>query len=224
MANRDLKSIHTWVFDLDNTLYDARCNLFHQIDIRMRGFIEDFLGLGPDEAFRIQKTYFREYGTTLRGLMDRHGLEPERFLDHVHDIDLGVVEPNPALDRHLDTLPGRKVIFTNASAGHAERVTKKLGINRHFEGCLDIVGTGYLPKPQARTYDILIDRFGIEPEGAVMVEDMARNLSPAKALGMTTLWVRTDSDFGREGSGGDYIDHVTDDLTAWFGELLSSDV
>lgn len=213
-----------WVFDLDNTLYPASCDLFSQIDLRMKGFIADFLGLPPEEAFIIQKKYFRDYGTTLKGLMTLHGMEPSPFLDHVHDIALDPIVKNDALDRALSALPGRKVIFTNASKHHAERVAKKIGIHHHFDGIFDIIDAGYTPKPEPDIYHQMCKALKVDAAKAVMVEDMARNLIPAKAMGMTTLWVRTGSDFGHEGSDGDHIHHDTDDLTQWLTDLIAGDI
>lgn len=219
---KNLPSLDAWVFDLDNTLYCASTNLFGQIDVRMKSFITDFLSLHPDEAFRLQKQYFREYGTTLRGLMDRHNVNPRAFLDHVHDIDISVVEPNPALDQALENLPGRKIIFTNADTGHAERVMDRLGVSRHFEGIFDIVASNFVPKPEPVVYQALVERYDLTPESCIMFEDMARNLIPAADMGMTTVWVRTDNDWGQESSDGDHVHHATHDLTGWLTAIAAT--
>ena len=210
-----LGDTEAWVFDLDNTLYPVSCNIFAQIDARMQGFISRFLGVGPDEARRVQKHYFREYGTTLSGLMKRHGLDPMEFLEHVHDVDLSPVEPSPALDAALERLPGRKIIFTNADTGHATRVMDRLGVAHHFDSVFDIVAADYVPKPQPGVYDSLVRRHGLDPATTVMFEDIARNLIPAAELGMTTVWVATPSALGREGADGDHVHHVADDLVSW---------
>ncbi|MGY9015462.1 MAG: pyrimidine 5'-nucleotidase, partial [Rhodospirillales bacterium] len=139
--------IETWVFDLDNTLYPASCNLFAGVDVRIREFVADFLGLEQDEAYKVQKQFFKEYGTTLRGLMDVHGMAPKEYLDYVHAIDLSPVVANPELDKALAALPGRKIIFTNGDTPHAERVMDRLGVKQHFEPVFDIVAAGYVPKP-----------------------------------------------------------------------------
>ena len=215
-----LREAEAWVFDLDNTLYPASCNLFAAIDERMRGYVAAFLGLDLDAAFAVQKQYFREYGTSLRGLMHRHGMEPEPFLEHVHDIDLTVLDPAPILDQALAALPGRKFVFTNASSRHAERVIARLGIDHHFEGVFDIAAARYAPKPEPAPYGTLVRQFGVNAGAAVMVEDMARNLAPAAALGMTTVWVRTGSDVGREGSDEGHVHHVCDDLTVWLQQVV----
>ena len=217
-----LRRADAWVFDLDNTLYPASCNLFARIDVRMKAWIADFLKVDPDEAFRIQKHYFREHGTTLKGLMDLHGIDPEPYLDFVHDIDVTAVEPDPALQASLSALEGRKLIFTNASVVHAHRVLDRLGITHLFEGVFDIADADYVPKPQPHIYDILIDQHRLDPTKTVMVEDMARNLEPAAALGMTCVWVDTGAAWGREGSDGDWVHYRTDDLTGWLGKVVDA--
>lgn len=216
----DVAKVETWIFDLDNTLYPAASNLFAQVDVKMREFISTFLGLDQDEAYRIQKAYFAEFGTTLRGLMTHHNLEPQGYLDYVHDIDVTPVPPNPKLADLLDQLPGRKIIFTNASKSHVTRVTERLGIAGHFEGVFDIVDANYLPKPTPAIYDDLLERFSIDPTKAVMVEDIAKNLEPAAARGMTTVWLRTDTRWGREGGESDYVHHRIDDLDHWLVDLI----
>ncbi len=218
----NLAQREAWIFDLDNTLYCSSSNLFGQIDVRMKSFIAEFLNLEPDEAFKVQKSYFREYGTTLRGLMIRHDIDPAAFLSHVHDINIEVVAPNPLLDKALESLPGRKIIFTNASVDHAERVMNRLGVTRHFEAIFDIVACDYVPKPEPQVYQTLVDRFELDPKRTVMVEDMARNLIPAAEIGMTTVWVRTDTDWAKESADGDHVHHVTDDLSSWLHEIAAS--
>jgi putative hydrolase of the HAD superfamily len=211
-----------WVFDLDNTLYNETCNLFAQVEVRIKSFVANTLNLEPNEAFKVQKQYFRDYGTTLRGMMQCHDVDPAAYLEHVHDIDLGVVPPNPALDKALQELPGRKIIFTNADLGHAERVLERLGISRHFEAIFDIIDCDYVPKPEPAVYQALVARFDLEPARTVMIEDMARNLKPAADMGMTTLWVRNDNEWGREGWDGEHVHHITDDLVCWLNENATS--
>ena len=217
---RDIAGIADWVFDLDNTLYPASSSLFPQIDRRMRGFICERLHLPPDEAHALQKRYYREFGTTLRGLMLVHGIEPDIFLAYVHDIDCTVLDVAPRLNAALARLPGRKLIFTNGSERHAENVLARLGIAPHFEGIFDIRAAGFLPKPDPDTYRRMVERHGVDPRAALMVEDLHRNLVPAAAIGMTTLWVREanhpDSAVLNLHDGDlSHVHHVTDDLTAW---------
>ena len=217
----DLKQAEAWVFDLDNTLYSPASRLFDQIDIRIRDFIAGFLKLDPDEAYRIQKLYFREHGTTMRGLMNRHDMEPGPFLDHVHDIDLSAIPPDPVLDHALGRISGRKIVFTNADNRHAERIMDKIGISHHFEGVFDIIETDYIPKPEPQVYAQLVKTFALNPETTVMVEDMARNLIPAHAMGMTTVWVQNDTPWGAEDADGDHIDHTADGLAPWLDAVLN---
>ncbi len=211
--------VDTWVFDLDNTLYPARYDLFELVDRKIGAYIAELLSVDGAAARRMQKAYFREYGTTLRGLMLNHGVDPQAFLEFVHDIDVARVPPSPDLDAALTRLDGRKLVFTNASARHAEKVMERLGVAHHFEGVFDIVDAGYVPKPHPDTYAALVARFAFDPRAAAMIEDIARNLEPAAAIGMTTVWVRTDSEWGREGCDGAYIDLVVDDLTGWLISL-----
>ena len=215
--------VDAWVFDLDNTLYPASSSLFPQIDVRMRQFIAERLGLELDAAYRLQKSYYREFGTTLRGLMIRHGVEPDAFLDYVHDIDCTVLDVAPRLDAALARLKGRKLIFTNGSERHAANVLGRLGIEHHFEGVFDIAAAAYIPKPQPETYRIMLERHKVEAGVAAMVEDIQRNLVPAAAIGMTTVWVHQDNhpDAFLEAHAPDltHVHHITDDLTAWLEQL-----
>ncbi|HYG86429.1 MAG TPA: pyrimidine 5'-nucleotidase [Azospirillum sp.] len=214
-----LSDIGVWIFDLDNTLYPASCNLFAQVDRRIGSFIAEHFGIPYDEARAMQKRFFREHGTTLRGLMVEHDVEPEPFLEYVHAIDVTPVAPSPALDRALEKLPGRKVIYTNGSVRHANNVTDRLGITHHFDTVFGITEADYIPKPDPRPYVALVERHAIDPRRACMVEDIARNLVPAHAMGMTTVWVRSEADWARPDAGGvgtgTHIDHVADDLIAW---------
>ncbi len=207
--------IETWLFDLDNTLYHHSCNLFAQIDQRMGAYIADLLGVDRVEARRVQKTFFHEHGTTLRGLMIEHGVEPDDFLAYVHQIDHSPVPPNPALDAALANLDGAKYVFTNASAEHAEKVIARLGVGHHFEDIFDIAAADYLPKPDPATYDRLVRRHAMKPEATAFIDDIPRNLAPAAALGMTTVWLRTKTEYAQVGAVGGHIHHIADDLVAW---------
>jgi putative hydrolase of the HAD superfamily len=219
------RHVRDWVFDLDNTLYPANCNLFAQVDQRIGAFIADHFGIPREEARVIQKRYFRDHGTTLRGLMVEHDIDPVPFLDYVHDIDVTPVAPSTQLDQALARLPGRKLVYTNGSVRHAENVLTRLGIAGRIDGIFDIVAAGYVPKPDPRPYATFVERFGLDPAVAIMVEDIARNLVPAAALGMTTLWVRSEADWSRPDAGGvghgDHIHHVTDDLVDWLDTVAT---
>jgi putative hydrolase of the HAD superfamily len=215
-----LSQIDHWVFDLDNTLYPASCNLFSQIDWRMTGSISETLKLPPEEARALQKAMFRKYGYTLRGLMLEHGVPPTDFLDYVHDIDYAPVLACSRLKAALEALPGEKLIFTNGTVRHAERVLERLGLDG-FAGIFDIVAANYTPKPDPAPYDRFVKRHAVDPRRAAMVEDIARNLVPAAALGMTTVWVTGSPDWAKDGSEGDHIHHATDDLAGWLETLTA---
>ncbi len=216
-----LERVAAWVFDLDNTLYPASCDLFPLIEHRMGVFIALRLGTSYEAADRLRTHFFQKYGTTLRGLMLEHGVDPEEFLDYVHDIELTSVQPNPSLGRVLAALPGRKLVFTNASRGHADRVIDRLGIAGCFESVYDIADAGYQPKPEPASYAGFIARHDIEPARACMIDDMARNLVPAALFGMTTVWIRSDSAWGLPTPEDmPHIHHVADDLPGWLAGLV----
>ena len=212
--------IDSWVFDLDNTLYPASCDLFAQVDVRMRDFISSYLNLGKDEARKLQKTYFHECGTTLRGLMTHHDIDPKPYLDYVHNIDVTPVLPAPDLATALKELPGKKYIFTNASTAHATRVMDRLGVTDQFEGVFDIIDAGYQPKPEPSIYNQFIEKFEIDPTRAVMVEDIVKNLKPANELGMQCVWIKTDTSWGKENAHASYVHHETDNLLSWLQGIL----
>src|SRR5215471_877068 len=215
---RPLGEIETWIFDLDNTLYPVSCRLFDQIHARMTRFIGARFDLSPEAAFARQKVYFREHGTTLCGLMVVDRIDPNEFLAFVHDIDLTCVPPDPVLVAALAALPGRKIVHTNGSRRHAQRLLDHLGIAGSFCGILDIEAAGYEPKPALTGYLELMKRHDVTPSTALMVEDIARNLIPAAALGMTTAWVRNPAEWGADGADGDHIHHIVDDL----GQFLTA--
>ena len=211
-----------WIFDLDNTLYPSKCRLFDQIDVRMGTYIANFLGIDYGQARKVQKDFFRHHGTTLRGLMSVHGADPQSFLNYVHDIDLTVLPRMPGLSQALGRLEGRKIVFTNASRDYAERVLERLGIGDHFEDVFGIEAADFIPKPDMDAYRKLIKRHGIDPKRSAMVEDMARNLVPARELGMTTVWVPSTISLASEGADDGHIDHVIEDLEAWLIELAQA--
>ncbi len=215
----ELAHVEDWIFDLDNCLYPASTNLFELIDVRMGEFIQQLLGCDAAEARRVQKRYFRDHGTTLSGLMAEHGIEPRAFLDYVHDIDLARLTADPEVVRALDRLPGRKFVFTNGEEGYARRVLERLGLANAFDGLHDIHAMEYVPKPDPRAYQALCARHGIDPSRALFAEDMARNLKPAKALGMTTVWVDNGSDQAEHKDDYGYVDFRVTDIAAWLGQV-----
>jgi putative hydrolase of the HAD superfamily len=215
----DLDHIDTWIFDLDNTLYPSRCDLFALIDARMGMFIQDLHGVDAIEARRIQKAHFHKHGTTLAGLQREHDIEPRTFLDFVHDIPLDRVTPDPALKAALATLPGRKLVFTNGDAPYAARVLDALDLTDSFEAIFDIYAANLLPKPDPRPYDVLCDSLNVEPSRALFVEDMARNLKPAKALGMATVWINNGSEYGHADACASFIDYESDCASGWLNQI-----
>lgn len=216
----DLKRIDAWIFDLDNTLYPPAANLFGQIDMRMSAYIARLLACEAEEARRVQKDYFHAHGTTLRGLMDNHGVDPHDFLDFVHDVDMSVLVEDRRIVEGIGRLPGRKLIFTNGDGPYARRVLNALGLTDAFEAIHDVHACDYQPKPDERGYRALVERFDIDPGRALFVEDMARNLRPAKALGMTTVWVNNGSERGSHEASPDYIDIEIEDVGRWLDEVI----
>jgi putative hydrolase of the HAD superfamily len=214
-----LSHIAYWIFDLDNTLYPSSVRLFDQIDKKMGAYIARLLNVDRAEARRIQKGYFHSHGTTLSGLMETHGVEPSDFLDYVHDIDLEVIAEDRALVEAIGALPGRKLVFTNGDAPYAQRVLDRLGLGNSFEAIHDIHACDYVPKPDPRSYAAMCRTLDIKPERALFVEDMARNLMPAKALGMTTVWVNNGSEQASHEADCRYIDIEIEAVTPWLAGL-----
>nr|WP_314442347.1 pyrimidine 5'-nucleotidase [uncultured Sphingomonas sp.] len=212
--------VESWIFDLDNCLYPASTGLFALIDERMGAYIQRLLGVEAAEAKRIQKHHFHTHGTTLAGLMKEHGVDPHHFLGDVHDIALDRVGPNHRLAAGLGRLPGRKFVFTNGDAPYARRVLERIGIRDHFEHLHDIHACELRPKPERHGYELLCAQFGIDPATACMVEDMAQNLRPAKALGMTTVWVDNGSERGNHDYDAGHVDLRIADVADWLHDLL----
>ena len=185
----------------------------------MARYIMDELKLDLEGAHALRRRYFQEHGTTLRGLMNEYSIEPRRFLDYVHEIDVSAVQPALALNRALAALPGRKLVFTNGTRRHAERVLERLPLASHFDAIHDIVAIGYQPKPNAAGYRALIDVYAIVPTRAAMIEDMARNLPPAAALGMTTVWLRNGPHAEIDAAHAASIHHTIDDLTGFLAAV-----
>jgi putative hydrolase of the HAD superfamily len=210
--------IRNWIFDLDNCLYPASTGLFSLIDERMGAYIQRLLDCDPVEAKRVQKAHFHEHGTTLAGLMREQGVDPHHFLDDVHAIPLDRVTADERLGSALSRLPGRKFVFTNGDAPYARRVLQAIGIDTHFDELHDIHASDLRPKPDPYGYRLLCERFGIDPAQALLADDMVQNLAPAKALGMTTVWV----DNGSERGNHNYDDAVVDVAVTNIGEWLES--
>ena len=210
--------IDTWIFDLDLTLYGPEANIMAQVRDRIALFVEKHFNIGSDEAHKIRHTYWKKYGTTLGGLMAEHKVDPNGYLDFVHDVDMDLLRPDADLRRQITSLPGRKIIFTNADAPYAERVLAARGLDNLFEDIFDIHRMQHVPKPAVESYDNLCAQLDINPARALFVEDSAHNLVPAKVLGMTTIWVN----HGTEAVSSDteqYIDHEIADLNDWLSSI-----
>lgn len=218
-----LASIRTWIFDLDNTLYPASADLFALIDARMGDYIGGLLGIDAEAARAVQKRFFREHGTTLAGLMANHAVDPHDFLGFVHDIPLDALTPDPLVVDRIARLPGRRLVFTNGDATYAGRVLAKLGLDGLFEHVHDIHALDYCPKPDPAGYAKFCAALDFDPRAALFVEDMARNLVPAKALGMTTVWVNNGSELGDWDREAHAIDYEVEDLAAWLGHILEEE-
>jgi putative hydrolase of the HAD superfamily len=218
----DLAEIETWVFDLDNTLYPVTERLLADIDRHIGVFVAGYLGVDPAEARRIQKHYFREYGLTLRGLMVEHGLDPARYFDHMDRTDLTDIAPAPELARAIGRLPGRRLVYTNSSARHAEMVLGRLGMEGLFEAVVDITACDYVPKPSLAPMQEMCRRLVFEPARAAMVDDIVRNLAPADSLGMATVWLQTDAEWARGEVAGPHVHHVTRDLLEFVEGVVAS--
>ena len=222
----NLSDIKNWVFDLDNTLYSPEEDIFSQIDKRMTEFIISKFNVNEEEAFNIQKKYFLEYGTTLSGLMKRENIDPDEFLEFVHDINLEILKPNIELSKIIKNLPGDKFIFTNGSKKHAENVLKQLEMNGIFDDIFDIKESNFIPKPNINAYLSFIDKTKIEPDVSIMFEDIGRNLEAAKKLGMRTVLIKRNvpmrndkfktKDFESLWEDYDFADCITDDLVKFF--------
>lgn len=219
-----LSHIHHWVFDLDNTLYPRTCRLFDQIDKLITAYVADITGLDPVPARKLQKDFYRDHGTTLRGLMATRDVDPHHFLSKVHDIDYSPVQPNPKLISAIKALPGQKLIFTNADVGHAEAVIDRLGGRDVFDGVFGIVEANFEPKPFRRPYEKFLADHDVNAKQAAMFEDMEKNLLTAHEIGMGTVHVIPDADFVDDSledfelqrkDDHDHVHHVTDDLTSF---------
>jgi len=212
--------IRDWIFDLDNCLYPASAGLFALIDERMGAYIQRLVDCDAAEAKRIQKAHFHEHGTTLAGLMKDHGVDPHDFLADVHAIPMDRIAPDQRLATGLARLPGRKFVFTNGDEPYARRVLQAIGVDDQFDELHDIHASDLRPKPDPHGYALLCERFGIDPKAAVLVEDMAQNLKPAKALGMTTVWVDNGSERGAHLAEEGHVDFVIADVGEWLEAIL----
>ncbi len=219
----DFRHVSSWIFDLDNTLYRADNGIFAQIESRMTDYVTALLELPRDQARVRQKDLYRQYGTTLNGLMREHEVDAEDYLRFVHDIDLGELGPDAELCAALEKLPGRRFVFTNGCRDHAMRILDRLEMAHLFDAVWDIRTINFTPKPHRDAYASVVNASGVEPAKSAMFEDLARNLVPARALGMTTIWLKTDAPWGNHGPLLDVkpsdIDHETENLAGFLNSI-----
>lgn len=208
-----LDHVTHWVFDLDNTLYPPSARLFDQIEARMTDWVMRELGLARDAADRLRAKYWATYGTTLSGLMREHGLDPAPYLTHVHDISLAALVPDAALAQAIRALPGRKIVYTNGSRQHAERVTEARGLGGLFDAMYGIEDAGFLPKPECGAFETVFQAAGVDPAQAAMFEDDARNLAVPHVLGMACVHVHPERHVA------EHIHHHAPDLGAFLSQL-----
>jgi len=223
---RSLSHVTDWVFDLDNTLYPRQCNLFAQIDVRITNYVMDVTRLDFAAARELQKGYYRDFGTTLNGLMHGHAVDPDHFLTSVHAIDYSPVEAHPDLVSAIAALPGRKFILTNGDTSHAAAVLERLGGGHLFEHIHDIRAMTFVPKPHRQAYEGFLTRHDIDPAKAVMFDDLEKNLLVPHQMGMGTVQVMANSAWTHElveswelGQAGEHVHHVTDDLASFLLRL-----
>jgi putative hydrolase of the HAD superfamily len=210
----DLRHVDTWLFDLDNTLYPLETGLGVDISERITDYVERLTGLPRADAHALQKRYLKEHGLTLRGLMLNHGVDPQEYHAMFDDLPLDVIAHDPALIAAIERLPGRRIVFTNADAGHAGRVLRRLRIERLFDAVFHIESAGFAPKPERAAFERLMAAHAVTPRAACFFEDSAHNLAPAAALGMTTVLVGV----GAEANGEPFVHHRASDLARFLAD------
>ena len=218
--------IDTWIFDLDNTLYSADSGIFQQVHDLMGKFVSKHLNVERKKANEIQRKYYKQHGTTLRGMMDNHGVDPEYFLQEVHKLDYSIVDSNKKLNEELKKLKGRKIIYTNANLQHALDVLDRIELSNFFDYIFDIKMANYIPKPNRQPYEQIIKDFNLNPSKSAMFDDIAKNLVPAKKVGFTSIWI----DVGYENFSDDikaskeYLDFETKDLSVFLEKVIRRNI
>lgn len=217
MVAASFSHVRAWVFDLDNTLYPPAARLFDQIEVRMTAFVQDALGIGRAEADRLRQDYWARYGTTLAGLMNEHGVDPGPYLRVVHEIDLSHLVPDPELAARIRALPGRRIVYTNASQPYAERVLAARGLAGVFDAVYGVEHAGFRPKPDQAAFEAVFALDNLSPAQGAMFEDDMRNLAAPHAMGMRTVLV------GPQEMPAPHVHHHTTDLTAFLSQLGEGD-
>ena len=218
--------IDTWIFDLDNTLYSADSGIFQQVHQLMGEFIKNYLKVDLKEAKKIQSKYYKEHGTTLKGLMDNYGVDPDHFLAEVHKLDYSIVSSNEKLNIQLKKLIGRKIIYTNANLQHTLDVLERIGLTNFFDEIFDIKMANYIPKPEIKPYQQIIEKYDLNPNSSAMFDDIAKNLVPAKKVNFTSVWINA----GYENFSDDiksskkYLDYTTTDLHLFLEKVNKEEI
>ena len=216
---KNLSHIKNILFDCDGVLYSDLEAVFGQVSRKMTEYISNKLNVDLKKAKELQTNYFHKYNTSLNGLMIHHEIDPKEFLDFVHDIDLSFLEKDTALRYELENINLRKFVFTNGSYNHAKHITTTLGIDDQFEGIFDIVDAEYHPKPEAKAFDLMVEKFKIDPKETLYIEDIAKNLSIGKERGTITAWLINDEEWGKKESDKEYIDYKIENLTLFLKEI-----
>ena len=216
---KNLSHIKNILFDCDGVLYSDLEAVFGQVSRKMTEYISSKLNVDLKKAKELQTNYFHKYNTSLNGLMIHHEIDPKEFLDFVHDIDLSFLEKDTALRYELENINLRKFVFTNGSQNHVKHITTTLGIDDQFEGIFDIVDAEYHPKPEAKAFDLMIEKFKIDPKETLYIEDIAKNLSIGKDRGTITAWLINDEVWGKKESDKEYIDYKIENLTLFLKEI-----
>jgi|TARA_B100001167_G_scaffold190101_1_gene156085 putative hydrolase of the HAD superfamily len=214
-----MKNIKNILFDCDGVLYQDLEAVFGQVSKKMTEYISSKLNVNLIKAKELQTNYFHKYNTSLNGLMIHHDIPPEEFLKYVHDIDLSFMKKDKLLREELEKLNIKKFVFTNGSKEHVKNITEHLGIEDLFDGIFDIVDAEFHPKPEAKAFDLMVKKFNIEPKETIYIEDIAKNLSIAKARGSTTVWLMNDEYWGKKESDKDFIDYKIENLSLFLKEI-----
>ncbi len=216
---REFKNLKNFIFDCDGVLYSDLDAVFGQVSERMTQYISKKLDLDLVRAKELQTNYFHKYNTSLNGLMIHHDIKAEDFLEYVHDIDLKFMKKDLVLREELLKLKAKKFVFTNGSHNHVKNITKSLGIEDLFDGAFDITDCNFIPKPAVEPYKLLVKKFDINPEETVFIEDIAKNLEPAKKIGMKTVWLINNEYWGKKDSDKNFIDLKIENLSSFLKEI-----
>jgi len=223
---KNFKNMKYLLLDLDGVCYGKHNNyslekVFGQVSNRMTKFISEKLKINKKKAKELQTNYFYKYNTSLNGLMIHHGIPPQEFLKYVHNIDLSFMKKDTVMRNELIQLDMEKFIFTNGSAEHAKNILTHLGVYDLFgrEKVFDIEDAEYVPKPEAKTFDLMTKKFGINPKETIYIEDIAKNLSIGHKRGCSTVWLINDEHFGKMDSDKEYISHKIENLSLFLKEI-----